>query len=349
MIDSFFADKLNSLDNLTRIYTRDVIIEYVNFLIGKNVPFSLALVDIDNFKYVNDTFGHIVGDTVIKTVANTLKNAIDKIGVVGRFGGDEFIIVFPEIVEYDAAWTSCRTLAAAMANLTIQEQKDLNITVTTGLARFPENEKSYEKLLETADKALYRGKMKGRDCFIIYLPEKHAKIVLKTEKDKTLSPMYLHAVVFRNLTKPSLSDGIESLFNFFRSYFMLDHICIQTGNDIFFQKIHELSKVKSFKPVDLSFINQNIMSITDMYYLNRIDQLDKLGQIDFKNALDEQGIHSTFYARIICNDRDFGFIRADSTHQRVWQYADMDILLTAARTIALILNERNIDFYKLSS
>ena len=105
MINSFFADKTNSLDNLTKLYNRDVIIEYVNSLIGKNIPFSLALVDIDNFKYVNDTFGHIVGDEIIKAVAATLRNTLADNGIVGRFGGDEFIIVLPEIVEYDAVWT----------------------------------------------------------------------------------------------------------------------------------------------------------------------------------------------------------------------------------------------------
>lgn len=347
MINSFFADKTNSLDNLTKLYNRDVIIEYANSLIGKNIPFSLALVDIDNFKYVNDTFGHIVGDEIIKAVAATLRNTLADNGIVGRFGGDEFIIVLPEIVEYDAVWTSCRTLAASMMNLTIPEQSDLNITVTIGLSRFPENEKSYEKLLETADKALYRGKMKGRGCFIIYLPEKHSKIILKTEKDKALSSMYLHSVVFRNLTEQDLSDGITTLFNFFSSYFMLDHICVQVNNDIFFEKIHELSRIQSFKPIDLTFINRNIISITDIYYLNRTEQLEKLGQSDFEEILTEQGIHSTFYARIICNDKDYGYLRVDSTHQRIWQYTDMDILLTAARTIAMMLYTHDLDFYKL--
>lgn len=347
MKNSFFADKINSLDTLTKLYNRDVIIEYVNFLVGENTPFSLALVDIDNFKYVNDTFGHITGDKIIKAVADALSGAMDGMGVAGRFGGDEFIVVLPEVVEYDAVWTSCRMIASAMASLSIPEHPELNITVTTGLARFPEDEKSYEKLLETADKALYRGKMKGRDCFIIYLPEKHAKIVLKTENDKALSSMYLHSVVFKNLANKSLRDGITNLFNFLRSYFMLDHICIQANDDIFFEKIHDLSQVHSFKPIDLNFINHNMMTITDIYYLNRIENLDKLGQFDFKEALMEQGIHSTFYARVSCNEKDFGFIRVDSTHQRIWQYSDMDILLTAAKTIAILLYERNIDFYSL--
>ena len=346
MAHSFFADK-SARDTLTHLFTRDIIIEYVNFLIGGNVPFSLALVDIDNFKYVNDTFGHLTGDKIIQKVAETLQKAVGENGSVGRFGGDEFIIVFPELVEYDAVWTACRTISAAMSNLTFVEQEDLTITLTIGLARFPENAKSNESLLETADKALYRGKMKGRNCFIIYLPEKHEKIMLKTEKDKTLSSMYLHSIVFRNLSKQPLADGITSLFSFLSSYFMLDHICVQVDGDILFEKIHELSRTHSFKPINTHFATRIMVSNTEMCYLNRIEQLDRLGQTDFKDELQSQGIRSAFYAQIVCNDKDFGFIRAESTYQRVWQYSDMDILITTARTIALILYERGVDFHAL--
>lgn len=341
MIDSFFSDKQNSRDVLTNLYSRDVVIEYANHLISKKVPFALALIDIDNFKYVNDNYGHIIGDKIIQAVANTLKNAVGEDVVIGRFGGDEFIIVFPNMIEYNQVYSQCSKIGASVANLTIPDQTELNVTVTTGLSRFPEDESTYNKLLETADKALYRGKTKGRDCFIIYLSEKHANIELKTENDKTLSSMHIHSLVFKTLLDSDIKGGITKLFDFFSSYYMFDHVCIQKGNSILFEKIHELSRSKNFKPLDLELIKQNISPDTELFYLNRVEQLEKNEQLDLKKKLDEQGIHSTLFVKILCKDKTYGFLRVDSSHQRIWQHGDMDILLTAARIIGLILYDNN--------
>lgn len=75
-------------DNLTHVYSREVIIDYVNQLVADGTPFTFALVDIDNFKYVNDTYGHIAGDKILKTVSNRLVKLIGSIGTVARYGGD---------------------------------------------------------------------------------------------------------------------------------------------------------------------------------------------------------------------------------------------------------------------
>ena len=349
MIESFFSDKQFSRDNLTGLYNREVIVEYVNTLIGRNIPFSLSLLDIDNFKYVNDTYGHALGDKVIQAVSSTIKTSIGEKGVVGRFGGDEFIIVYPELIEYDAVWRTCSKLSADIYAISIPEHTDLAITSTIGLARFPENERSYEKLLETADKALYRGKMKGRSCFIIYLPEKHANIVLKTEKDKSLSSLYLHSFVFRTLTNDSLKEGIKNLFNFLTSYYMLDHICIQADGKLLFEKIHELSRNKVFIPINEKLLDESFGFSTDIFHTNKIDDLKKLNKLELKKSFDDQKIMATCIVKIECKNKIYGILRAESTSQRIWQRGDMDIILTTAKTIGLILYERKTDLAEVLS
>lgn len=348
-MDIFFDMPNLSVDNLTQLHDREAMVSYIDHLMTLKTPFTMALIDIDNFTYINENYGHIAGDKIICEVAERVKNQIGDNGVVGRFGGDEFIVVMPNFVKYDEIWQVCHKIQVNMSECEFQACSGLYVTVTIGLSRFPENAQSYDKLIENADKALYRGKTKGRNCFIIYLPEKHANIVLKTEKDRQLSSMYLHSIVFSNLTKTeNLRDGVKSLFDFICSYYMIDHLCIQTEEDgsgngsIWYEKIHPLSKAKSFKPLKLSLIRNYLNNTIEMLYLNDTKQLMRANQNDLYEALCEQRVTSTCCVNIAYKDEFFGMLRADMTgvagSSRIWQYGDMDILLTAAKTIALILH-----------
>lgn len=348
-MEAFFIGKEQLVDILTKTYSRDVIVEYVHYLIDKEIPFSISLIDIDNFKYINDTYGHTVGDSVLQRVSAQISEFLSGVGgSIGRFGGDEFLLVLPRITEYDAVWKKCHELVALINKIVFSDISGLAITITMGVARYPENEKSYERLFEIADKALYRGKMKGRNCFIIYLPEKHANIVLKTEKDKSLSSMFLHASVFDFITKAErLGDGIESLFNFMSAYFMLDHICIQFQNKIYFDKLHQLAKNRDFAPIDERSILLNTNPSTGIFYVNQTSRLLQVNQSIFYNELAAQKIGALFCCAISCRERSFGFLRVDTTSPRIWQNPHMDILLSVARTIGILLYERNLSIPEL--
>ncbi len=339
-MDDFFKIE-RARDNLTGLYSREVIVEFAGELVSRGEPFSLGLIDIDNFKYINDSYGHIAGDKIIKTVSNRIQDILSEHGAVGRFGGDEFIFILQGMVDYDAVWSILRSLRITMNNGEIPEFEGLFVTVTMGVSRFPKNGATYDEIFEMADKALYRGKTKGRNCFIIYLPEKHASLNLHSENDKSLSSMYLHSLVFRLLTmETGLSDGIRALFTFFSSYLMLDHICIQTNdNKIHFEKTHELSRNQSFRAIDLALIRNNINSASDIFYTNKAQNLDKQQQPRLQTEYKEQGIQSTFNCEISCRNVNYGMLRVDSTSARIWQRCDMDILITAAKTIALMLND----------
>ncbi|MBQ3671425.1 MAG: GGDEF domain-containing protein [Treponema sp.] len=342
-MDTFFSKNSFPIDELTRLYNREVILNYMEYLIENRTPFTIALLDIDNFKYINDSYGHIAGDKILCEVAERVNKLIGENGVVGRFGGDEFIVILKNVIEYDKLWNICHNLLVKMREVEIPNFSGLYVTVTIGLSRFPENEKESEKLMIMADKALYRGKTKGRNCFIIYLPEKHANIVLKNEKEKQLSSMYLHSVVFSHLTQSTdLKTGITNLFNFLSSYFMIDHICIQTEDQLLFQTIHILSKNKTFARIPNQLIRSNINKTIDIFYVNDIKPLVQSSKIDLYNMLQEQEITSTCYADISYCGNSFGFIRIDMTGLpdsfRIWQHTEMDIFMTTAKMIATILH-----------
>ena len=349
MSDTFFDNKDLKTDYLTGLYTRDVIVDYAKYLADSELPFSLALVDIDNFKNVNDNYGHTTGDRVIVFLANKLKDSFGARGVVGRFGGDEFMVVIPNIIEYDAVWSLLREVHKSVDGVTPPESQTLYLTCTFGLSRCPTDAQDYDSLFELTDKALYRGKIKGRNCFIIYLESKHKNIQLHSADDTTISSMQMHTQIFRFLNSaPHLQDGIKDLLLFLGSNLMIDHIAIQTRENLYFSQIYTLSNTEEFKSITNPFFMENISPAMGVYYLNDVTHLESIQQHELLEECKAQEIKSSMYAIIRFNNTIFGYIRADATSTaRIWQYKDMDLLITAANAIAMSLHYQKKTFKDL--
>ncbi len=347
-MDSFFANRKNKIDDLTKVYTREVINEYIMELISNNKPFSLCILDIDNFKYINDGYGHSFGDRVLVSVAKNIKKLLGNNGVVGRYGGDEFLIVLDNIIDYDAVWDIWHTLLGSTSNLDDDKLNYLNMTVTMGASRFPKDSQNIEGLFELADKALYRGKMKGRNCFIIYLPEKHATINLKTERDRAVSSMYLHSRVYNTLTNSNdLVVGIEEIINYLGNYLMIDHLCLVDDKNMYFDFYHPICKKRDFKVINSEDIKKMLNPQTMVFNKNTITG-HETNPVEIESY--KQGVYSVCYVEIKAFDKHFGFIRADiieNPRGRIWQNADIDVLLTLAHTLGLLLYYRGISLNDL--
>ena len=339
-MDSSLALKLEQkYDSLTGTFERNPVEKFAKELISENHPFSLLLIDGDNFKNVNDNFGHKVGDIVIKLIAEKIKSAFDGIGIVGRFGGDEFIVVLPDIVEYDEVWAACNTLSLQFREFTVPDYPSIFITITTGLSRFPQDGSDYDTLFEKADKALYRGKQKGRSCFIIYLDSKHKNIKVLSSDSPTTNSMQLISTVFMLLGKSSnLKISIPYLLTFFTTTLMIDHIAVQGKKSLLFSEVYSLSKGKEFSYIDNSLISLNINPSIGIFCLTDIHQLSFVHQKTLEYEFEKQLVISTFYAEISYAGNFYGYLRADATaSRRIWQHSDMDLLLTAAKSIAMAL------------
>lgn len=351
MADNFFTDgKDYKTDTLTGLYDRNVIVEYADYLMKKNVPFCIALIDIDNFKNVNDTYGHEAGDRVIKLVADKLKEEIGNQGLVGRFGGDEFLFVVENIADYDAVWTFCRTLLKQIDGIPIPDLKGCFVTCTTGLSRFPIDGDSYKVLMEKTDKALYRGKQKGRSCFIIYLDDKHKNITLHSDVDKSASIMQKITTIYRIFgMKTSLQERIKTLFERLSSSIMIDHIAIQSHDRLLFSTVNPLSKAKEFSFIENELFENNISEAIGIFYINDRLQLKLLKQHKLYASLYIQSVKALAYAPVRYGDKLYGYLRADTTsHTRIWQYGDLELLVIIANAIAAELHYQNIELNDLS-
>ena len=134
-----------------------------------NAPLGLLLIDLDRFKSVNDTYGHLAGDNVLTEMGNLLKHATRSVDIVGRYGGEEFVVVLPE-TNAGGAFTFAERIREKIANhkFTFGEGITSHLTASIGVANFPSTGiHSPEELLHAADVALYKAKESGRNAVCV--------------------------------------------------------------------------------------------------------------------------------------------------------------------------------------
>ena len=158
-----------SYDSLTEIFNRGKLMEELEkeLLRMKRYGkcFSVLMVDIDHFKLVNDLYGHQAGDEVLKALATECKNRIRKTDSIGRYGGEEFMIILPESDE-DSAFHVAESIRKSIADLDFRSNEDLiKITISIGIKTVYHNEDSLsvEYIIKCADSALYNAKRNGRN------------------------------------------------------------------------------------------------------------------------------------------------------------------------------------------
>ncbi|MCR5322077.1 MAG: GGDEF domain-containing protein [Lachnospiraceae bacterium] len=180
LLDNFGLDEV--LDPLTGILSRPYALEFAHHLISNKKPFSFTIVDLDNFKTINDTYGHSAGDIVLKRVAKGLAEATEGFGVVGRFGGDELLLIDVANIGYEDKKRFFEHLYGSRIVLRSHiklDEDDVIITATSGCASYPQDADNFESLFEMIDKTLYLGKSKGRNCYTIYEESLHKDIAVR--------------------------------------------------------------------------------------------------------------------------------------------------------------------------
>ncbi len=130
-------------------------------------PLSVAMVDIDHFKRVNDTRGHLCGDEVLRSVATAVVSSVRRCDVVARFGGEEFCVILPDADSHGARRVAERLRARIESETMSFAGESFNVTVSVGVAQFGERAQSKADLIALADEALYEAKNSGRNRVVI--------------------------------------------------------------------------------------------------------------------------------------------------------------------------------------
>jgi diguanylate cyclase (GGDEF)-like protein len=165
------ADEVSHTDALTILSNRRQIIadlqRQVMYSDRYDVPFAISMVDIDHFKQVNDTYGHSTGDDVLKFVAAQLREHIRQPDLIGRYGGEEFLVILPNGT-LKAASEQAERLCRQIRSAPIASGKNaVQVTISIGIAQYKLHEEDWRNLLNRADQALYQAKHNGRDRWAI--------------------------------------------------------------------------------------------------------------------------------------------------------------------------------------
>lgn len=229
-----------AIDSATGILNKRAINEYaIEKTQSAKKPMYLAIMDVDNFKQINDRCGHKTGDEVLAKFAEIVKSILSGRGRVGRFGGDEFMLVLDDVSDE----TTLRRILSTIkkhASWAFGEMKEVNITYSCGVSKYPDDGLNYDALFEKADKCLYIAKDKGKDRYIIYDEQKHGYIEKVGANDRTVG---LKAVVSDSTKNEVVSDlvlrltseGKAALYYVMEQmqiYFDIDGIAIYQGDNL---------------------------------------------------------------------------------------------------------------------
>lgn len=169
------VQELAITDGLTGLFVRRYFLEMAKEELERSrrhkFKASFLMVDLDHFKQCNDNLGHLVGDFVLREVANVLKRNVREIDLVGRYGGEEFSLLLPETEKQDAILTAERLRCAVAEHRFEAYTEVVTMTISVGISTFPDDGDREIDLIEAADKAMYAAKMQGRNRVVGYSRE----------------------------------------------------------------------------------------------------------------------------------------------------------------------------------
>ncbi len=162
---------------------------------------SLLIIDADDFKAVNDTFGHLFGDKVLREIGQAITQNFRQNDAKGRIGGDEFIVFLPGMSNADVLHRHCLELCRRLSRVFHKDGRHHAFSISIGAAQYPTHGQSYEELFARADEALYEAKRRGKGQYVLYRPD-----MTETTESNAAQLAAVTAPNSRQLTTESISE-----------------------------------------------------------------------------------------------------------------------------------------------
>lgn len=326
IIDEISLDEI--LDTLTGVLSRAYSIKFVHSLIAEKTPFSFTIIDLDNFKTINDNYGHSAGDKVLMSMSKGLVEYMKGFGLVGRFGGDELLLIDLKNCETAPKTDFFENLYGNSNALRIEvyfENGAAFVTGTSGCATFPKDANDFQDLFGLIDKMLYLGKKRGRNCYTVYEEDKHKDVEIhKLAKNGIFTNMHTLRI---NIEK---EKGIEN-----KLLKALPQITeILQAQDLYFVKEDGIMR----SAVDKSFSQDasdlcNIMG-EDLFCEHTLDMVKKHSP-KFFNTLNDNGFESVLISSVKKEDRVKGYLVCPVRRSlRIWQENECAFLYYLAELIS---------------
>ncbi len=338
-------------DCYNKISAEDMISEKLR--LNNNSSHVLFIIDIDNFKAINDNLGHFFGDEVLRDIASGLKVAFRDNDIIARIGGDEFIVFVENLSDKKIILEKAEKILEVYRKTYSGEYKDYSVSGSVGIAIFPYNGATYDELYQNADRALNQAKIQGKNQYMVYSDDLNIGTTRSTTKIENANRMAssffdydLISAVFNILyEKNGDSDSINLTLSYICQKYGADRSYIfetldegATLNNTFeYCKDGISSEIDNLQglPYELfvDFINK---SHNDVIYSNDLREtleLDKAYEI-----MDGQGILSFVHAQVMRDDLMTFFIGLDDcTKTRIWTEREINSLQYIGKLLSIIL------------
>jgi len=321
------------------------IIDYAKSAFMKNRDHTyLVIVDLDDFKTINDTYGHLFGDEVLLRLVKIIKDAIGKSGMLGRIGGDEFMIVLNWVESPVELRNILRSIRTGVEWAFKGERDDFRLSCSIGCATYPDNGDTYDKVFQLADRMLYIAKSKGKNRYVIYTPEIHdaktpsdsaasnrPKSVLKEDKIGVMTRLLeefmvrkivLYEAEFRELAACFELDRITMVYSMFAEAITLED---DTFTNVVDEKIY-LELEEGFKE---SFDKDKLFVVNGPFNLEgKAPKLLKM--------FEDHGIESAIFYKLEKSGKMFGYVMfAKKSRRQQWSEYEKTLLACAGKAFEL--------------
>ncbi len=325
LLDDTPLDEL--LDPLCGVIKRNYMTDFAHFLIAKKIPFSLTLLDLDNFKLVNDQYGHHSGDLVLKAVTRSLAEYTQDFGLVGRYGGDELLLIDLKNTDKEQNQKFWEQLFSSHTIFRRDIEVDNGTTFVTGTcgsSSWPGDCNNLSDLFSETDKALYIGKGRGRNCFVVYDPEKHSEVEIKktSRRNPCEDVTYLRRVM-DNASDPF--EGIASVMPLIKDTLKI--------NELYY--IDEDGYLRAFSgSATTEAVSDAVNSIDEeLYICHSAYDIEEDSPV-FSAALKRLGISTFISAKIWKDPERTGYLICPSGRKhRIWQESDCAFVVFLAMLI----------------
>lgn len=349
-------------DALTGIYNRAETEKQIEEYIIKNAnkKGALFMVDTDDFKWINDSKGHMVGDFVLAEMADGMKKIMREDDIVGRIGGDEFIIFMKNIMSTKDVEKKVNELLMMFHHLFEEEKSPVSVTCSIGVSMYPKDGDSFKALYAKADQALYQVKSQGKDNYLLY-----ESVLFEGIKDNSYS--YFRTEIE---SEKLYAEGGNQLTNYiFRTLYQSDNM--EHTIDLILEVIgkqFDVSRAYIFENSDDNLYTSNTYEWCNEGIPSEIANLQNLSYSMYGNydelfgedtifycrdihslkpeqeaLFAEQGICSTLQCAILDDERLSGIIGFDEcTGKRLWTQEEIDSLSLIAQILSIFLQRKKI-------
>lgn len=309
----------------------------------------LVILDLDDFKIVNDTMGHMVGDEVLYRTAEIIKEVLGDYGVLGRIGGDEMMIVFPQVESETELRNTMRSIRTNIEWEFKDKYEGVQVTCSMGAAVYPDNGSSYDEVFGIADRMLYIAKSKGKNRYVIFVPEIHGAILnpdqksedtkqkVRGDKSGIMQQLMGQFLTHRAMTFEQMITSVGNCFN-------LDEI-VKVSGERFANSGISIWNREGYR----SGVKDSVYSAPEPSFLDSFDDnntlvINTIASLESKtaslyNKLKSDNVESVFFYKFSDASKHKGYmIFAKASRRQMWSEEDKVLLALVGKIVELSMD-----------